>query len=112
MNELQDRMQAAFNLVCPAEHVRQLIKCGALPVSADGCASWKDPICALVLDEDLTAKGITIDEVKESIVFFTATEATVTREKIGGTVTERFSEPKDGYLVRAEGYRRGPAGDA
>jgi len=66
--------------------------------------SWKDRIAALVTDAQLTAAGVTIEQVNASIAFFTATMPTTTREKIGTS-----EEP--GYLVLAKGYRAGPAGD-
>lgn len=73
------------------------------PSSRPG-ADWKARIAALVTDTQLAAAGVTIDQVNAAIEFYTATKPTTTREKIAPT-----GEP--GYLVLADGYRAGPAGD-
>lgn len=61
--------------------------------------SWRDPIHAYVTARTLAHYGVTLDDVREAVVHFTATEATVTEP---GT---------DIYLITAAGYRAGPAGD-
>jgi hypothetical protein len=82
--------EAAFALVDP---------------SRNSCLrSWKDQIAAVVTDRELEAAGVTIEQVNDAIEFFTATTALTTREKIG-----TGAEP--GYLILADGYRAGPAGD-
>jgi hypothetical protein len=85
-NARKVRMEAAFALVSPEKF---------------GAKDWRCPIKAYVTYETLAAANVTIEEVKEAVAFFTATEATV-KELPGG--------PFAGYGVTAMGYRAGPAG--
>lgn len=61
---------------------------------------WKAPIRAVVLVEDLDAAGLTVDDVTESVAFYTATDASVTV----------LVKPTGAVYVTALGYRAGPAG--
>jgi hypothetical protein len=81
-DEMQARMQKAFNLVAPASH-------------------WKDRIDATVRVRDLDAAGLRIDDVREAVVHFTATVPTITHHRF----------VPNAYKVDAAGYRAGPAGD-
>jgi hypothetical protein len=58
---------------------------------------WKAAIDAYVRESDLARANVTIDNVRDAIVYYTATDATV--QQAGG-----------GYRVWAIGYRMGPAG--
>lgn len=71
--------------------------------------TWKDEIVACVPDSRLKAAGVTIEDVVASIEFYTATKARVSREVFGVLGTRDF-RGESGYLVRADGYRKGPAG--
>lgn len=84
----QERMNRAFELVCPTKF---------------GGTDWRSPINAFVAEKELTETGVTLDEVKEAVAFMTATEAHV-------SVPISMAEGGIGYLVRAKGYRAGPAG--
>lgn len=105
------QMKKAFDLVCPEETTRRMVE--RIPSRKDALdyVSWKGEICALVTEEDLTSAGVTIEDVAESVEFYTATTAIVTRQSIGSLPWKTFDAPKPGYLVRAKGYRLGPAGD-
>lgn len=75
---MQAQMTKAFNLVQPATH-------------------WKDPIAAIVPYEKLFSAGVTIEDIRQAVVHFTATTARITEH--------------GGYIeVRAAGYRAGAAG--
>lgn len=76
--DLQARMRAAFDLVAPAH-------------------DWRASIDAYVSDDALDAASLSLAEIADSVMFFTATEATLTRTG-------------HGWRVRAVGYRNGPAG--
>lgn len=58
---------------------------------------WRGPINAWVSDIGLHTDGLTIDDVLAGVLYYTATSARITRER-------------DGWRVRAVGYRNGPAG--
>lgn len=58
---------------------------------------WKAPIDAYVKVEDLDELGLTLTDIRDAVVFYTATELTLARQGAG-------------YYVRAAGYRAGPAG--
>ena len=79
----QQRMATAFNLVANE-------------------TDWKQPIAALVSDKMLRTSGLSIENVAEAVMYFTATIAKVTA---AGT------SDGSGYFVTAVGYRDGPAGD-
>lgn len=69
-----------------------------------GARDWREPVNAWVTARELDAAGVSIDAVREAVEYFTATEASVSAAiagRSGGGI---------GYLVRALGYRRGPAG--
>jgi hypothetical protein len=88
LNAEKARHEAAWKLVCPTLRG----------------AHWKDAVAAYVtIEQAVEAGGIEMYEIAAAVAFFTATEATIAPvDGIGGTV---------GYLVTADGYRRGPAGD-
>lgn len=77
-----NRMKVAFELVQNAEH-------------------WKGAVDAVVTAEQLTAVGVTIADVRESVTYFTGTVATV--EQAPSWVA---LEPR--YHVTAPGYWAGP----
>ena len=70
-------------------------------------ATWRDPIAAIVPRSRLAAAGVTIEDVVAAITHYTATEATVTEERIG-VVGNRDFRGEPGYLVIAAGYRNSP----
>jgi hypothetical protein len=104
------KLSTAFDLVNPAIKMAEMALLDPRLASWAAKASWKDEIAELLTDDDLAAAGVTIEDVREAIVFYTATEAKITRETIGGARGEHFDEGKPGYLVIAKGYRKGPAG--
>jgi hypothetical protein len=105
-----DLMEKAWALVNPRAYAEELEDRGLLSAASVAKVSWKDPISALVTDEDLATAGVTIDQVREAIIYFTATEPRITREKIGGKPWVHHLIPLDGWLVTATGYLMGPAG--
>lgn len=62
-------------------------------------ADWKAPIDARVTRDVLARANVTIEDILEAVEFFTATTATVSTPDMHGARS-----------VRADGYRRGPAG--
>ena len=76
---MQARLTKAFNLVQPATH-------------------WKDQIDAFVPMEALHRDGLTLHDLSEAVIHFTATVPTI-------------KEGRTGFFVKADGYRAGPAGD-
>jgi hypothetical protein len=87
--ELQT-MHAAFELVSPEKF---------------GAKDWRCAINAFVTISELRKAGVTIEDVAQAIAFMTATEASVS-EPLG--IAGKPGEL--GYVVRAKGYRAGPAG--
>lgn len=85
-NEQKDLMDRAFALVSP---------------EVWGRGDWKETVSAVLSNADLAAANVTLDDVVASVEFMTATKATVTN------TTNTKSECA--YIVRADGYRRGPA---
>lgn len=83
------KMHRAFALVCP---------------KAWGREDWREQVSAVLTKGDLEVAGMTIDDVKAAVEFMTATEATV-REVVIGAGEGRGV----GWVVQADGYRRGPA---
>jgi hypothetical protein len=114
MNAITDidttKLSTAFDLVNPAIKMAEMAQRDPRLASWAAKASWKDEIADLVSDETLAAAGVTIEDVREAIEFYTATEAKITREQIGGEHGVHYDPPKPGYLVIAKGYRKGPAG--
>lgn len=86
-----DRMRKAFALVTPERF---------------GARDWREPVSAVVSHVEIEAAGVTIADVKASVAFMTATEATVKTWIIAGGLGDRGLV----YHVTAIGYRRGPAG--
>lgn len=86
--EKTDQLRKAFDIV-------------ALP-NIPGVCDWRDPInwvaSESAMDALTSSIGITLDDIVEAIQFYTATIPVVTR--IGGMIS-----------IKADGYRRGPAGD-
>ena len=68
-----------------------------------GQSDWKEPITAVLHQEDLDAVCVTLEDVLMSIEFYTATKASV----------DRCPEAKDpnsfALVITAKGYRAGPA---
>lgn len=58
---------------------------------------WREPIKAHVTQPMLDKAGVTIQDVEQAVIHFTGTVATV-------------QPTKNGWLVRAIGYRNGPCG--
>lgn len=73
------KMVAAFEIIEPA-------------------GDWRDPILSATSHAALHAAGVTLEDVLESVQYFTATVANVIEDDFG-LVT-----------VSADGYRNGPAG--
>ena len=101
--ESREIYRKAFELVDPSIIAKRLADTGKVPAKYAAHVTWRDRIVAIVTDADLASAGVTIEQIKESIVFFTATRPTVTRERIA-------PQNVPGYLVLADGYRNGPAG--
>ena len=103
-------LDRAFKFVCPAEHARRLAAKGLLGAQDAASVSWKDPICSLVTERDLAAAGLTIDDIVEAVMFYTATPAVVRAAQIGSDdCGVKFNEPVSGWMVMADGYSAGPA---
>ena len=87
----QERMEKAFALVTPEKF---------------GAKDWRCSINAWVTQEELVSAGVTIDDVREAVLFYTATPAYISGHLIS------FGQPEKGagYIIRALGYRKGPAG--
>lgn len=91
LDAYEARMSAAFAVVDPT------------------CASigrdWRAPIDTFgspaVFEKLCNSLNVTIDDVLEAIRFYTATEPTVTREQTAAGEIMR---------IKADGYRKGPAG--
>ncbi len=79
--QMQARLTKAFDLVCNKE-------------------DWRAEIQTFVSDPVLAAAGVSIEEVREAVIHFTATVPSFSR----------FWEGEGGYWVTAIGYRNGPAG--
>ena len=101
------KLARAFDLISPAPNPELCALYGLTGSRGD----WKDPIFALVTDDELTAAEVTISDVEEAIIHYTATVPRVTRERIKGTLRISYVDGCSGYMVQAEGYRAGPAGD-
>ena len=82
------KMDKAFELVDPAKR---------------GARDWKERISAWVREHELEAAGLTIEEVAEAVVFFTATEPKVEKMTM-------YDGTGYGFYVTAKGSRAGPAG--
>lgn len=104
------RIERAFSLVCPATHAQKLAAAGKIKASDAARVTWRDRIGAIVTGEALAKAGVTIDDVREAVIHYTATEPTITSERIAGTALDgHFAAEKPGYLVIAAGYSAGPA---
>jgi len=78
-----EKMESAFALVTP--NLRG--------------AHWKDAVEATVSASQLEEAGVSLEDVEQSVIFFTATVPTL-------------DEVEEGlWSVTADGYRMGPAGD-
>lgn len=104
------KFHKAFELVCPAAHAAKCAEVGLITAEQAAQVDWKSAIVTAVLVEDLDAAGVTIGDVAEAIEFFTATTATVEAARVAGRPWEHFLDERAGFLVQADGYRRGPAG--
>src|SRR5262249_16227155 len=89
-DEYTEKMQKAFGLVTPERF---------------GAKDWRCPIEAVLTNAELVQAGLTVEDIKEAIVFMTATEArhSVELARIGNLRLTIHS-----FL--ADGYRAGPAG--
>jgi hypothetical protein len=101
------KLSRAFDLVTPAPNPELC----ALYGLTGGRRDWKDRIHAIVTDDELEAANVTIADVEEAIAHYTATIPRVTRERIKGTLRVTYIDGCPGYMVQADGYRAGPAGD-
>lgn len=91
----QDTLRRAFDFIAPKGPGRD----------------WKDRIdfraTEAALDYVCELKDFTLEDLREAIVFFTATVPTIERRSVdfgGGDVREMV-------FITADGYRAGPAGD-
>lgn len=66
-------------------------------------SDWRARIQAFVSADVYRHEGLTLREITDVIAFFTATEATFETVSHEGLFC--------GYVVKADGYRMGPAGD-
>lgn len=107
-DEKRERMNLAFQLVDPVETFRFFHGSVAAEKAAP-YLSWRDKIHACVPDSRLKHYGVTIEEVCDAILFFTATSAMIKRVPFGKLGTRDY-QGEMGYLVEAMGYREGPAG--
>lgn len=105
------RMTTAFDLVCPGKHARELAARGMISPEIAERFTWRERIAATVLEEDLDAAGLTLADVIEAVEFFTATSPTVEEANVASEAWVSFITPRRGFLILADGYRLGPAGD-
>lgn len=107
------RMLEIFNLVCPAEEAKRLAAAGVFSADDVAQVSWKGPIAALVTDEELLAADVTVSELADAVQYMTATRATCERIQIGQRICEDYhvEATRPGWLITADGYAAGPAGD-
>jgi hypothetical protein len=88
-----------------AQHAKMTAAFAVVDPTCQG-RDWKAPIdtygSPAVFERLCTQLNVTLDDVLEAIRFFTATEPTVTREP---------SPAGEILRIRADGYRKGPAGD-
>lgn len=103
-------MDRAFALVNPRRHANELAERGMISREAASQKNWKDEIVSVVSQIELDEAGVTIEQVQEAIVYMTATAATVQPVTIKGEAWVTYlGSGIRGFLVRAPGYRQGPA---
>lgn len=103
-----DRMHAVFALVDPRTHALRAAARGEMQASVAAKTSWRDRIAVVVTDSELAAIETTIGEVERAITYMTATNARSTHYSKADNGKGGI-EP--GWVIIADGYRAGPAGD-
>lgn len=103
-------MRTAWNLVCPRRRAERLVEAGLVTAQDISRVTWRDAIAATLTDVELNEAGVTIEDVRTAVAFYTGCKAQITREKIAGVWGKKYEPPVPGYLVIAEGYRMGPWG--
>lgn len=114
LNAQAETHRRAFDLVCPRKYAAKLAAAGIISRAEAAAVSWKEQIAALVLRSELVAAGVTIQDVAAAVEFYTATKAMVSAERIGlraHEIDQKVRAGRLGYLVMADGYAAGPAGD-
>lgn len=112
LNARRPVLAKAWDLVCPALFAKKLAEAYSTNAGLTAAltkVSWKDDIHALITDMEIAEAGVSIHDVAEAIEFYTATEAKITRETIGGTAFVAYPKGEPGYMVVSPGYRGGPA---
>jgi hypothetical protein len=101
----------AWDLVCPALHAKRLAERGLITAEQASKVSWKGRIVALVLDSELDAAGVTLEDIAEAVEFYTATEAFISPEMVGYRAgdEDRDVSPRPGHFIQAAGYAAGRA---
>lgn len=104
--EEQKRMARAWTLVDPQQVAIRLFHEGKVSKADMERATWRDPIRCCVTERDLREAAVTIEDVAAAIVFYTATEATMSEwmHSTKGQPDQKL------WHVDAVGYRMGPAG--
>lgn len=105
-----ETMRRAFHLVNPAAHAQELARRGLISQEAADAQDWRGEIACTVTLEELEAHQLTIQNVIDSVAHMTATVARVTPATIKGEPWITYIDAKPGFLVLADGYRKGPAG--
>lgn len=106
----ESTMSKAFDLVDPGKRAAFLADVGLITREAAELKSWRDEIYDAVTEAELEEAGVTIDDVARAIEFYTATVPTIVKHTIGSRPWVVYFENQPGYLIRAKGYRQGPAG--
>ncbi len=107
-NAYNDRMHQVFALVNPAVHAKRAAERGEMQASVAAKICWRDRIAAIVTESELLAADTSIGEVERAIMYMTATKARSTHYSKADNGKGGI-EP--GWVIIADGYRAGPAGD-
>lgn len=103
-------MQRAFHLVNPAAQAQELARRGLISQEAADRQDWRGEIAIALTLEAIEAEGLTLQNVEDSILFMTGTVANVIPAQIAGEAWISYLKPRPGFLILADGYRKGPAG--
>lgn len=110
INAFQNTMQRAFHLVNPAAQAQELARRGLISQEAADRQDWRGEIAIALTLEAIEAEGLTLQNVEDSILFMTGTVANVIPAQIAGEAWISYLKPRPGFLILADGYRKGPAG--
>ena len=110
ISDYQNTMRRAFQLVNPAVHAQELARRGIVSQEAADKQDWKGEIAIAITLETIESAGLTIAQIEDSIPFMTATRAQILPADIAGEPWVCYLGSRPGFLILADGYRKGPAG--